>query len=120
MSKLRLKSEVIVSAAFIVLIAVIIGSSHRGASHIEVAKETTQCNIIDEPVSGCPKGYSKEQVPRFTERNGEKEFACVAAQIEHKENCTDMLKGGESEQIIIEIPVPAGDESKPEVIKGKT
>lgn len=56
------------------------------------------CNVIHEPPSGCPRGYVKEKRPRFTERDGEKVFACLADEPGH-EDCTDVLNPGESEEI---------------------
>lgn len=60
------------------------------------SKPSLTCAIIHKPAKAeCPKGYTQEKTPRFTERNGAKEFACLSSD-PAKEQCTDVLKGGES------------------------
>jgi hypothetical protein len=66
------------------------------ARHKHLVEKSSNCAVIHKPAKAeCPKGYTQEQTPRFTERNGSKEFACVSAD-PAKEQCTDMLKAGES------------------------
>lgn len=60
------------------------------------------CNVIHEPKGGCPAGYEREATPRFTEKDGSKEYACVA-RVAGKEQCTDVLKPGETETFEIEV-----------------
>lgn len=64
------------------------------------AKPDLTCGVIHMPKQGCPEGYIRELYPRFTERNGSKEFACIDRL---KEQCTDVLMPGESEGIQFEI-----------------
>jgi hypothetical protein len=64
------------------------------------------CQIIHQPKQGCPSGYVREDSPRFTEKDGSKEFACLSSD-PTKESCTDVLRPGEGEVIMFEIPAPA-------------
>lgn len=57
--------------------------------------ETLECSVIHAPIAGCPTGYKRESSPRFTERDGSKEYACVSRD-QKKEPCVDVLKAGES------------------------
>jgi hypothetical protein len=68
-------------------------------------KSPSACAIIHKPASGCPKGYTQEKRPYFTEKDGSKEFACLAAD-PSKESCVDVLKAGESLEMHLMIPVP--------------
>jgi hypothetical protein len=57
------------------------------------------CAIVHRPKSGeCPLGYLPEIKPRFTERDGSKQYACVSTD-PAKAFCTDVLKSGESETL---------------------
>lgn len=67
----------------------------------------SRCAIIHEPKSGCPKGFSREPKPRFTERDGSKEFACIAGDDMGKEMCIDVLKSGEEIDLGIFFVRPA-------------
>lgn len=58
------------------------------------------CRTIHKPRAGCPEGW-KLRPGLFTERNGSSEDACIAPDNVKVEECTDMLKGGESETIHI-------------------
>ena len=62
-----------------------------------------KCAAIHEPKGGCPTGYTKESSPRFTERDGSKEYACVSHDL-HKEACLDELDPGESMGVRIDEP----------------
>jgi hypothetical protein len=78
--------------------------------YLKHAAETDlTCAIIHKPSSGCPGGYVQEKRPRFTERDGSKEFACISRD-PSKEPCTDVLKPGESMGLFFQIPVPEPDE----------
>ena len=63
-------------------------------------KPDLTCAIIHEPATGCPTGYLREKTARFTEKDGTKQFACVAHD-PAKERCTDVLNPGESESIML-------------------
>lgn len=74
------------------------------------------CNVIHRPERGCPAGYQMETYPRFTERDGTKEFACVTDD-PAKEPCVDVLKPGETMHILLfptepEKPAKADDRSR--------
>ena len=81
-----------------------------------VSSENPQvCAVIHKPTkAACPAGYVQEATPRFTERDGSKEFACLSDD-PTKEQCTDMLKAGESMEFRLEFPAeppapkPAGE-----------
>jgi hypothetical protein len=81
------------------------------ARHKHLVEKSSNCAVIHKPAKAeCPKGYAQESTPRFTEREGSKEFACVSGD-PTKEQCTDMLKGGESEtfrlfEVVPEPPAP--------------
>ena len=70
------------------------------------------CNVIHEPKpgAGCPTGYVKEKQPRFTEKSGAKEYACVSANVQ-KEACIDVLRPGES--TVIDFGAPDSDVPPP-------
>lgn len=59
-----------------------------------LTQPSLSCAVLHRPKDGCPKGYVPEAFPRFTDRDGSKEFACVSSDPK-KEPCTDMLKSGE-------------------------
>ena len=63
------------------------------------------CSVIHEPKGGCPSGFTKEPNPRFTEKDGKREYACVSDDPK-KEPCTDEIRGGESMELWLPIPVP--------------
>ena len=67
-------------------------------------KTDLTCNVIHEPKGGCPSGYGREFEPRFTEKNGAKEYACVSHEAA-KEGCIDELRPGES--VGVEVSEPA-------------
>jgi hypothetical protein len=71
----------------------------------------SSCAVIHKPESGCPSGYALEKSPRFTERDGSKQFACVSRD-PSKDHCTDILRPGESMEMILEIPVPEPETPK--------
>jgi hypothetical protein len=81
----------------------------------------TTCSVIHEPKSGCPKGYTRELEPRFTERDHSKEFACVAKDPEQYQACTDVLRPGEVESVEVQIEIiPAQPAPPDQPKKGKT
>jgi hypothetical protein len=74
-----------------------------------VAPDTT-CSTIHRPKSGCPKGYAQEKHPRFTEKDGSHQFACVSRD-PAKEPCLDELRPGET--VRFEFATPAPDKPEP-------
>jgi hypothetical protein len=66
------------------------------------------CNIVHETKQGCPQGYQRESKPRFTEKDGSKQFACVS-QDKSKEQCVDVLKPGESVNMEFHIRIDEKD-----------
>jgi hypothetical protein len=70
--------------------------------HHRAAPESSVCAVVHENPAGCPAGYMREKQPRFTEKNGSKQFACVSRD-PAKQNCIDVLKPGESMGLEIEI-----------------
>jgi hypothetical protein len=101
------------------IFAVVLLTALTGCSRIveRVTAPDLTCNVIHEPTTGCPSGYVKELKPRFLEKNGVKEFACVSTDVQ-KETCTDVLKAGESETIY--LSPPDVDVDSPTLPKGKT
>lgn len=83
--------------------------SLRSQADSLLSRSANVCAIIHKPSSGCPGGYVQEKRPRFTERDGSKEFACISRD-PSKEPCTDVLKPGESMGLFFQIPVPEPDE----------
>ncbi len=65
------------------------------------------CSVIHKPQSGCPNGYVEEKRPRFTERDGSKQFACISDDPK-KQGCLDVLKPGETVEMFFEIDPDAG------------
>jgi hypothetical protein len=78
-----------------------------GCNHVD-----TTCAVIHQPKTGCPTGYVRESKPRFTERNGSREYAC-AARDPKKEQCFDVLKPGESVGFTVIIPAEDAAPTKP-------
>lgn len=64
------------------------------------SKPDLTCGVIHAPQQGCPAGYVKEARPRFTEKDGSKEFACVD---KNKPQCFDVLKPGEGMSLTFEF-----------------
>jgi hypothetical protein len=73
-------------------------------------QSASRCAVVHKPAAGCPPNYTLEPKPRFTERDGSKEFACVSRD-PTTEPCTDVLKAGESETIELFVPVPDAEDS---------
>lgn len=80
----------------------------------------SSCRVIHRPANGCPQGYRQEDKPRFTERDGSKQYACLSDDVT-KEMCTDVLKSGESEEFQLQLvpvipdanpPAPSRDQDK--------
>lgn len=83
-------------ALLILIVAILVFDIALIARHKHSPAKPSNCAVIHKPAKAeCPKGYTQEQTPRFTERDGSKEFACLSVD-GTKENCTDMLKAGES------------------------
>lgn len=83
-------------ALFVLIVAILVFDIGLIARHKHSPEKPSNCAVIHKPAKGdCPQGYIRETVPRFTERDGSKEFACLSAD-PAKEQCTDMLKAGES------------------------
>jgi hypothetical protein len=81
-----------------------------GCGKPSLKSPSLKCSTIHEPKGGCPTGYTKESSPRFTERNGSKEYACVSPD-PNKEGCTDYLDPGEMMGVPVEFEIerePAG------------
>lgn len=75
----------------------------------------SKCAVVHEPKDGCPDGYEKEVSPRFTEKDGTKQYACVANENLKRENCTDVLMPGETEELQVPLIIvhPFEDGGKP-------
>lgn len=90
-------------AAFLVFVCILFALNFaiwvrlRRAKHFAQA-DALHCNIIHEPKSGCPSGYTREAKPRFTEKNGSKQFACVSTD-PNKAACVDVIWPGENMQM---------------------
>jgi hypothetical protein len=85
------------------------------ANRESAAKDGNECVLIHKPKSGCPAGYVQEKRPRFTERDGSKQFACLSDD-PSKEPCTDVLMPGESEDYIFQIPIaPPENPNQPKI-----
>jgi hypothetical protein len=71
------------------------------------SKPDLTCSTIHEPKpgAGCPSGYVKEKRPRFTERDGSKEYACVSID-PNKSSCMDVLRSGETVAVTLEEMSP--------------
>jgi hypothetical protein len=66
--------------------------------------KSQQCAVIHKPAKAeCPKGYTQEQTPRFTEKDGSKVFACFS-QDSTKSDCIDFLAPGEHVELLFGIP----------------
>lgn len=73
-------------------------------------RQDLSCAVIHESKTmGCPRGYTREADPRFTEKDGSKQFACVASV--QKPPCIDVLEPGESVKFTIQLPMPANAKS---------
>jgi hypothetical protein len=100
---------------FVLIVAILVFDIVLIARHKHSPEKPSNCAVIHKPAKGdCPQGYIRETVPRFTERDGSKEFACLSAD-PTKEQCTDMLKAGESMEFRLFLepeppaPKPAGE-----------